>query len=590
MTLASISFFLCLLRIFLICAILGFLNLHCSSGEKEISFHLNEIDGNATRSRWHRSPNNMPQPIDCIISSWSSWSMCDPCQKKRYRFAYVEQPSQFGGDSCDYSDKETEDCVPDSPCRNTIRCEGFLCGTGRCIDPILRCDGEDGCGDYSDEINCKKAYNRCNREAEQYWGIQMLANGLNIFTNNLEGLVLDNSYYGPSCVIQYIANIRFRKPYNVESYSAETKGTFRFKFAEHESYSSFEEHVSERKAMQESSSCDLLQPSDLEVSYSQDDYRYKKFIQLMKRFSSKSSKFIHAHSELEVAKYRVKKIQYLMLHYEFFQRLLRLPLEYSYGEYRELYRDYGTHYITEATLGGTYDYTLIMNGEELQKAGYALSDVKFCTHNGIKVGRSFPSISLTGDLSFKICDAIFKEIGDSKAKRKFVEDFVALVRGGASEYVTALASKDLPTSRVMREWGEAVEYNPEILRMKVEPLSELVTATSFVNATTLKENMRRALEEFQQETSSCRCSPCQGNGTPILKGTCCECLCPLGHQGVACEITQRTDVAVDGRWSCWSSWSACSGGERRRSRECNNPSAQNGGKPCSGPNTETVNC
>lgn len=87
----------------------------------------------------------------------------------------------------------------------------------------------------------------------------------------------------------------------------------------------------------------------------------------------KSSKFIHAHSELQVAKYRLKTRD-LMLHYEFFQRLRRLPSEYSYGEYRELYRDYGTHYITEATLGGTYDYTLIMNGEELQKAG-ALAEV-----------------------------------------------------------------------------------------------------------------------------------------------------------------------------------------------------------------------
>ncbi|KAL8178599.1 UNVERIFIED_CONTAM: Complement component C8 beta chain [Gekko kuhli] len=81
-----------------------------------------------------------------------------------------------------------------------------------------------------------------------------------------------------------------------------------------------------------------------------------------------SSKFIHGHSELEVAKYRLKTRD-LMLHYEFFQRLLHLPLEYSYGEYRELYRDYGTHYITEATLGGIYDYTLMMNGEELQRAG-----------------------------------------------------------------------------------------------------------------------------------------------------------------------------------------------------------------------------
>lgn len=58
-----------------------------------------------------------------------------------------------------------------------------------------------------------------------------------------------------------------------------------------------------------------------------------------------------------------------MLHSEFFQRILRLPLVYSYGEYRDLFRDYGTHYIIEATLGGTYEYTLIMNRNELEKEG-----------------------------------------------------------------------------------------------------------------------------------------------------------------------------------------------------------------------------
>ncbi|KAL8178600.1 UNVERIFIED_CONTAM: Complement component C8 beta chain [Gekko kuhli] len=163
---------------------------------------------------------------------------------------------------------------------------------------------------------------------------------------------------------------------------------------------------------------------------------------------------------------------------------------------------------------------------------------------GFRAGESIDPISLTAAVSLGGCDAILKEIGDSKAKKRFVEDFVALVRGGASEHVTALASKNLPTSEVMREWGDAVQYNPEIIRMKVEPLYELVTASSFANVNTLKQNMRRALEEFQQETSSCHCAPCQGNGTPILKGTRCECLCPIGHQGLACEITQRTAAAL----------------------------------------------
>ncbi|XP_053106726.1 complement component C8 beta chain isoform X2 [Hemicordylus capensis] len=531
--------FVCPPRAFLLCVIVGFLNLHCSCGEKELSIQLNGADVNMTKGRWRRSPNNPPQPIDCILSSWSSWTTCEPCQKKRYRFSHVERPSQFGGDPCDYSDKETEDCVTSRPCRNTVRCEGFVCGTGRCINRRLLCNGDDDCGDQSDERNCKKIHKKCNQEAEQYWGIQMLASGLNIFTNNLEGLVFDHKYYAGACTPQYIGDTSFRKPYNVESYLPQTKGKYEFALSEFESYSSFEQSISERKTVQESFSIGIKIPKVFEFGYSRDDSRYKKFIQRTKRFSSTSSKFIHARSELEVVQYKLKT-QNLMLHNEFFQRLLQLPLEYSYGEYRELYRDYGTHYITEATLGGTYEYTLIMNSEELRKAGYSLNDVQSCTQHGVKASATIFVVRVNVGITVADCEGILKEVGEDTAEKKFVEDFVALVRGGASEHIAALAYKDLPTAELMQEWGDAVQYNPEIIRMKVEPLYELVTASTFANAVTLKGNMRRALHEFQAETNGCRCAPCQGNGTPILKGTRCECLCPLGHRGVACEVTQRT--------------------------------------------------
>lgn len=66
-----------------------------------------------------------------------------------------------------------------------------------------------------------------------------------------------------------------------------------------------------------------------------------------------------------------------MLHHEFLQRVKRLPFEYSYGEYRDLFRDFGTHYITEAVLGGIYEYTLIMNKEAMERGGTPPEDHVF---------------------------------------------------------------------------------------------------------------------------------------------------------------------------------------------------------------------
>lgn len=85
-------------------------------------------------------------------------------------------------------------------------------------------------------------------------------------------------------------------------------------------------------------------------------------------FSPQLNSFVRAKAELELAQYMLKSDD-LMLHPEFLQRLRSLPQSYLYGEYRQIYRDYGTHYITEATLGGDYEHTIILNKENLAKTG-----------------------------------------------------------------------------------------------------------------------------------------------------------------------------------------------------------------------------
>lgn len=53
-------------------------------------------------------------------------------------------------------------------------------------------------------------------------------------------------------------------------------------------------------------------------------------------------------------------------------------------------------------------------------------------------------------------------------------------------------------------------------------------------------------------------------------------------------------VPVDGKWGVWGKWTTCSktcgGGYMSRSRTCNNPAPQNGGRPCQGPSSERTSC
>lgn len=59
-------------------------------------------------------------------------------------------------------------------------------------------------------------------------------------------------------------------------------------------------------------------------------------------------------------------------------------------------------------------------------------------------------------------------------------------------------------------------------------------------------------------------------------------------------FSRLVSLPVDGKWGVWGKWTTCSktcgGGYMSRSRTCNNPAPQNGGRPCQGPSSERNSC
>lgn len=56
----------------------------------------------------------------------------------------------------------------------------------------------------------------------------------------------------------------------------------------------------------------------------------------------------------------------LMLHEDFYVSLMELPEEYDFGMYSRFFNTFGTHYITEGTMGGTLEHVVIVNKTTLR--------------------------------------------------------------------------------------------------------------------------------------------------------------------------------------------------------------------------------
>lgn len=51
------------------------------------------------------------------------------------------------------------------------------------------------------------------------------------------------------------------------------------------------------------------------------------------------------------------------------QFLVDLPDDYNYGLYAKFINLYGTHFITSGTMGGTFEYIIVVDKEEMRREG-----------------------------------------------------------------------------------------------------------------------------------------------------------------------------------------------------------------------------
>ncbi|XP_066482263.1 complement component C8 alpha chain [Tiliqua scincoides] len=563
-------------------------------------------------SQRSRRQTGTPAPVDCRLGPWSGWTECFSCEGKKHRYRTLLQPAKFGGNICIGHLWDESACQPTGTCAVSQNCGAdFRCEeTGRCIQRHLVCNGEPDCRDQSDEANCEDVERYCD-DLDPVPGIEKAAQGYNILTREGAQIVYDPTYYGGQCESVYNGEWRelkydaacerlyygddekyYRKPYNVHFYQ----------FLAHADSGLSSEYYDNSKdllnALKKDSSWGrgftfgigpaaypLPVTVDIGFHLSKGKGTLKNFTQ----YEDKNVGFIRAVTKIQTARFKMRRND-IVLHEDMLQSLMELGDQYNYGLYARFINEYGTHFVTSGTMGGIFEYILVVNKDEMRKRDVTSETLSKCFGASIGLSYSHPEADVTigGQASYEKCSKTGDQATVSGMHKSFIEDIIPRVQGGDTASVARFMENwDAVASRY---WGRSLKLNPTVIDLELQPIDELLRRTTLANIETKRKNLKRALDEYLMEFNTCRCGPCQNNGEPVLIGSSCVCKCQTGSKGTACENTRRTGHPIEGVWSCWTPWTLCQSGTRRRSRQCDNPAPQNGGAACAGRSVHTETC
>ncbi|MBN3289823.1 CO9 protein, partial [Polypterus senegalus] len=527
--------------------------------------------------------------IDCKMSPWSHWSKCYPCSGKKFRSRSIIEFGQFKGLTCNQPLGDSEPCkTPDICIEEVPQCSAgqFTCDSGRCIKQRLECNGDNDCGDYSDE-NCDEEAKKppCrNLDIDVSELGRTAGYGINILGMSPRSLPFDNEFYNGICDRIRDGNTRqyFRKPWNTATLLYQTQVDDSFTQEIYEDTTSLVKDILQKSShsfniglsFKFEPTENLKSNSTANINF---NYNKSESLRTFEQYTnSKNKAFLRVKGNIQLGTFRIRTRE-PMLTDTFVEDLKYLPPGYEKGEYFRFFEDYGTHYASSGKAGGHYDLVYVLDTEKMKQFKTETKEVVECLGYGLGLNVDKISSDL---LKFhgEHCphkDKIYAE--GSHNTSAIIGDIVSLVQGGTVEFAASFNSKLKEKFVVDMEtyvnWAKSLNDGPVLTETTPSPIYTLLPP-DMPHFSEKKANIQRALDDYIAEYSVCKCRPCKNGGTATLVNGECICLCTFHYKGIACEI-KKPEVPKDspnvqmGNWNCWSNWSECKGSQHTRSRTCN---------------------
>ncbi|CAK6950602.1 complement component C7 [Scomber scombrus] len=514
------------------------------------------------------------QRVHCQWGPYGDWSECDGCTKLQTRTRAMAVYAQFGGNLCPGERTETRSCETTKGCPLEDGCgDRFRCRSGKCVSQSLVCNGDQDCEeDGQDEQACDplQKYIVCLNSAPPP-NTELLGLGYDVVTGKRRASVINTKSFGGQCRTMFsgVHNNVYRLPLSTIQYSFMVKAQNDFS---DEMFKS-EWHYAKDKVKRQT-------VSGTTTGYRNSDYH-------MTHDKTKVHKILVLKNDIEVAQFQSNSPQYLPISEEFWKALAKLPSVYDYAAYRRVLERFGTHYLSEGNLGGSFKVVAKIDEETERQMVTESHQSNEC----VRTKRWF----LIFPITTVDCRQDQSYHSSSSGYQRSNNEHTVEVDGGDLPFIAALNTMDLNNPeknwQTYSNWADSIRSFPQVTKQKLRPLSELVKEVHCAGVKKLY--LRRAIEQYFSESDPCHCRPCSNNGMAVMDGDVCKCICKPGTSGLACERGSEVEGqqgVIYGGWSCWSSWSTCSGNRRSQSRSCSNPTPRNGGESCIGEPTETSDC